>query len=112
MGVEINIRDNRIQIRTTPASDPPAAGHSSSLLSKQTRAFMQRFVFESVSLEQPVEQLAILHAHSSIVAFEEKRNKTYLLAATSPNMEDIMQKLRPGKSVDNKPTNSTSAVQT
>jgi hypothetical protein len=90
-------------------------GPESSLLSNRTKNFMQRFVFHSISLQQPAEQLAILHAHSSVVAFHESQRNTYLLGATSLNMEHIIQKLLPEKSVDNKSVNqaleAVSAIQ-
>jgi hypothetical protein len=109
IGVEIDIRGNRIQIRSTSTSNVPPKGPQSSLLSNRTKNFMQKFVFRSISLRHPAEQLAILHAHSSIVAFRANRSNTYLLAATNSNMEHIMQKLLPEKSVDNKPTNHSLA---
>jgi hypothetical protein len=110
IGVEIDIRGNRIQIRSTSTSNVPPKGPQSSLLSNQTKNFMQKFVFSTISLQHPAEQLAILHAHSSFVAFRESQRHTYLLAATNSNMEHIMQKLLPEKSVDNKPTNQSPAA--
>ena len=71
---------------------------------------MQKFAFRSISLQQPTEQLAILRAHSSIVAFRRNQRNTYLLAARNSNMERIMQKLLPKKSIDNKSTNHSSAA--
>ncbi len=85
-------------------------GPQSSLLSNRTKIFMQEYVFRSISLQQPAKQLAILHTHSSIVAFRGNRNNTYLLAATSSNMEHIMQKLLPEKLVDNKSVNQAPAA--
>ncbi len=71
---------------------------------------MQKFVFRSISLEQPAEQLAILRAHSSVVAFHESQRNTYLLGATNLNMDYIMQKLLPEKLVDNKSVNQAPAA--
>jgi hypothetical protein len=110
IGVEIDIRGNRIQIRSTSTSNVPPKGPQPSLLSNRTKNFMQKFVFRSISLQQPAEQLAILHAYSSIVAFQEGQPTTYLLAATNSNMEHIMQKILSEESVDNKPTNHSPAA--
>jgi hypothetical protein len=71
---------------------------------------MQKFAFRSISLQQPTEQLAILRAHSSIVAFCRNRRNSYLLAARHSNIVDLMQKLLPVKQVDNKPINHPSAA--
>jgi hypothetical protein len=70
---------------------------------------MQKFAFRSLSLQQPTEQLAILRANSSIVAFRRNRRNTYLLAARNSNIDCVMQKLLPVKQVDNKPRNHPSA---
>jgi hypothetical protein len=110
-GFEIDIRGNRIQIRSTSTSDKPSNDRDSSLLSNRTRAFMENFVFSTISLQKSAEQRAILHGHSSTVAFRAKQNNNYLLAANSSDMEHIMQKLLPEKSVDNKPTNHASTTQ-
>jgi hypothetical protein len=71
---------------------------------------MEKFAFRSISLQQPTEQLAILRAHSSIVAFCSNGRNTYLLAARHLHIRDFMEKLLPVKRVDNKPINHLSAA--
>lgn len=66
---------------------------------------MQKFVFQSINLHSPKEQLAILDAHSSIVVFHRNRRNTYLIAARNSNIKHLMQKLSPKQSFDNKPIN-------
>jgi len=114
-GFEIDIRDNRVQIRCPPTLDTVSKDPPSSLLSNRTNNFMKKFAFRSISLQQPTEQLAILRAHSSSVAFCSNGRNTYLLAARHPNMRDLMQKLLALKQVDNKPIKhplaATSATQ-
>ena len=68
-GFEIDIRGNRIQIRSTSTLDIPSNVPHSSLLSNRTRTFMENFLFHTISLQNSAEQRAILHAHSSTVAF-------------------------------------------
>jgi hypothetical protein len=64
---------------------------------------MQKFVFRSISLQQPQEQLAILRAHLSIVAFRRNQGNNYLLVARNSDIEYLMQKLLLVKPFEKKP---------
>ena len=66
---------------------------------------MKKFYFRSISLQQPAEQLAILRAHSSTIAFAHNRRNTYLLATTVANMKYLIQILG-----SNEPPNNTLAT--
>ncbi len=70
---------------------------------------MRNFAFRSITLQHPTEQLNILRAHSSTVAFRRNRRNNYLLATRISNMEHFMQKLLPKQSLDQKPINHPSS---
>ncbi len=95
LGYEIDIRGNKIQIHLDTTSDCLPKEHSLELL---TSKFMEKFAFRSVSLQEPMEQLNILRAHSTTVAFCCVKDNKYLLVTKKSNVHTFMQKLFPNKS--------------
>jgi hypothetical protein len=63
---------------------------------------MHRFAFRPIVLDQPVEQLDILHAHSKTVAFYRTEDDNYILATKRTNMDSIRHKLLSKTSIDHK----------
>jgi hypothetical protein len=74
---------------------------------------MHRFAFRPIVLEQPVEQLDILHANSITIAFYCTEGDNYMLATKKTNMKSIMHKLLSKTSIDykeNEKINDVSSV--
>jgi hypothetical protein len=103
LGYEIDIRGNQIQTHCDITSD--------SLL-LLTENFMKNFAFRTVSLQEPMEQLRILRAHSTTVAFCSVNHNKYLLATKKPHIHTFMQKLVPNKSTNRRTNPRSSTIHT
>ncbi|CAF1000281.1 unnamed protein product [Rotaria sordida] len=110
LGIEIEIHGNRVEIRRNSISSTLVRENISTLLTNRTHNFMGKFAFRSIGLQQVAEQLNILRAHSSTVAFCNTKDKNYMLATKQSNIKAIMQKLSPIKPIDKNPINSRSSV--
>ncbi|CAM4845808.1 unnamed protein product, partial [Rotaria magnacalcarata] len=100
LGMEIEIHGDRVSIRHCSPSDTLTKDKSAALLANRTNKFMCAFEFRSVVLHESVEQLKILHAHGSTLAFRNTKDKNYMLAAKQSEMKFIMQKLLSKKQID------------
>ncbi|CAF3757861.1 unnamed protein product [Rotaria socialis] len=101
LGMEIEIHGDRVSIRHCSPSDTlTKKDKSAALLANRTNKFMCAFEFRSVVMHESVEQLKILHAHGSTLAFRNTKDKNYMLAAKQSEMKFIMQKLLSKKQID------------
>ncbi|CAF3890016.1 unnamed protein product [Rotaria sp. Silwood2] len=110
LGLEIEIHGNRIEAHRNSISSTLVKENTSTLLTNRTHNFMHKFAFRSIALQQSIEQLKILHAHSTTVAFCHIKDRNYMLATKKSNIEAIIQKLLPKKPIDKNPMNSRSSA--
>lgn len=64
-------------------------------LAQRTQAFMKKFAFRSIHLTQPSDQIKILEANASIVAFSRTGTNNCMLATRASDIANLMQKLVP-----------------
>lgn len=102
-GFEIDISGDKIHIRCTSTTDT-FDKEQLSILKNTTNKFMEQFAFRSILLQQQKEQLAILHAHPSTIAFRRSRRNTYLIGTKKSEIDHIMQKLLFKQPLPRKPT--------
>ena len=104
IGIIVDIYRNRVQINPKTVFDIRLKDQQLAILRSKTNEFMRKFSFCSIPLQQATEQLVILRAQSSIVAFGRNGRDQYSLVTKTSDMEHLMQKLRPNESVSHQST--------